>query len=414
MSTVTVPCPLCAHQIDPGVSRAGETLTCPKCTKPLVVFDTGSKRILVRQARPQPMTPPTRRSTPSTAVSKTQPLLAKKPARAYQKGTVSPIVSKLPAKTRPTSPSHSAPHPTHAPRQAGKSTAAATAKVSRGKPRSFAYEKARWGLAGTTVLLLLTAGLSLALRRNPPSAAEIGKNQSLAASELPSERAAAIPPPEQQPPDISTELPDPPERTPGAPTVQPNVAPSDPVKSVEEIVAELDPSVCCVLTSTSTGSGFVVGPSLIATNKHVIGETDAGEMVIEFPTRGEEQYQVEEIAYSNEQIDLVLLRVSSLPSDITPIRIQPSAELKKGEQIIVIGSPGGLRNAVTVGYFGSVQELDGQKYLQLSVAVNPGNSGGPALTRGGKLAGVVTMKAATQEGIGYAIPADLVLAALEE
>src|SRR5947209_1089035 len=42
--------------------------------------------------------------------------------------------------------------------------------------------------------------------------------------------------------------------------------------------------------------------------------------------------------------------------------------------------------------------------IQIDVAVNPGNSGGPLLSQDGKVLGVVSDKARGQEGIGFAIP----------
>jgi hypothetical protein len=49
-------------------------------------------------------------------------------------------------------------------------------------------------------------------------------------------------------------------------------------------------------------------------------------------------------------------------------------------------------------------EIEGNHYDQLSISINPGNSGGPVFDDYGRVIGVVTLKAAQQEGIGFSIP----------
>jgi S1-C subfamily serine protease len=180
----------------------------------------------------------------------------------------------------------------------------------------------------------------------------------------------------------------------------------------EEIVGLFDASVCQVRTSHGSGSGFVVGPKLIATNEHVIGFARPADLRIEFPASENLGFRGAELVYGAESFDLVLLRVDALPP-LRAIPVHPSAELKKGERVVIIGSPGGLRNVVTEGVLGSFQQIDGQRHLQLSAAVNSGNSGGPALTLRGRLAGIVTLKSTKQEGIGYAVPGDALIAGLQ-
>jgi S1-C subfamily serine protease len=68
-------------------------------------------------------------------------------------------------------------------------------------------------------------------------------------------------------------------------------------------------------------------------------------------------------------------------------------------------------------------EVDGVDYynlLQTDAAINPGNSGGPVVDLGGRLVGVSSVKLAftpqgvPTQGLGFAIPADVVKAKLEE
>lgn len=182
--------------------------------------------------------------------------------------------------------------------------------------------------------------------------------------------------------------------------------------STSEIVRRCEPSVCMVRTQMGgLGTGFVVGPNLVATNEHVVGLSDPTNVVVHFPNGPDDRMRSVELAWAVPGRDLVLLRVADLPADAIPLPIAVTRDLTKGERLIVIGHPGGLRYVVTEGLFGSTQIMDTQEFLQLSLSINPGNSGGPALTARGHVAGVVTLKSA-QEGIGLAIPGAVLSEAL--
>src|SRR5262249_29251154 len=52
----------------------------------------------------------------------------------------------------------------------------------------------------------------------------------------------------------------------------------------------------------------------------------------------------------------------------------------------------------------SMSQLAGQDLLQLGIAVNPGNSGGPVFDDQGRVIGVLRSKARREEGIAFCIP----------
>ncbi len=89
----------------------------------------------------------------------------------------------------------------------------------------------------------------------------------------------------------------------------------------------------------------------------------------------------------------------------------------KGEDITVIGNPGlgdeiVLENAISRGVMSSRTVLDGQDYLQLSIAINPGNSGGPVFDSAGRVIGVATLKSTKAEALAFCIPIEDLNAAL--
>ena len=84
--------------------------------------------------------------------------------------------------------------------------------------------------------------------------------------------------------------------------------------------------------------------------------------------------------------------------------------LRQGDKVLTIGSPVGLRHTVTSGVFSGYRknEEDGTLFLQTDAAINPGNSGGPLIDEKGYVFGVNTMILQDTEGIGFAIPIEVV------
>ena len=159
----------------------------------------------------------------------------------------------------------------------------------------------------------------------------------------------------------------------------------------------------------SVGTGFLVRPGIIATNAHVIGDEFMTTLRVRFPSAEKDQQGplLAELLYEDTHRDLAFLRVkSSLP----PLRIAASYTFRKGEDITVIGNPGVgggeliLENAISRGVMSTKMSLEGQRYYQLGIAVNPGNSGGPVFNSFGSVIGVVTRKSTQQEALAFCVP----------
>jgi serine protease Do len=52
--------------------------------------------------------------------------------------------------------------------------------------------------------------------------------------------------------------------------------------------------------------------------------------------------------------------------------------------------------------------VNGDLYLQTTAQINPGNSGGPLFNLSGAVVGVTNMKLTFGEGLGFAIPVEMV------
>ena len=160
----------------------------------------------------------------------------------------------------------------------------------------------------------------------------------------------------------------------------------------------------------SVGTGFIVRPGIIATNAHVIATEFLTSVRVRFPSaeKGQQGPVLAELLYEDAHRDLAFLR---LKTSLPPLRIAASYRFRKGEDVTVIGNPGAgneliLENAISRGLMSTKTSLLGQRYYQLTIAVNPGNSGGPVFNSTGSVIGVVTRKSMDQESLAFCIPVE--------
>ena len=112
--------------------------------------------------------------------------------------------------------------------------------------------------------------------------------------------------------------------------------------------------------------------------------------------------------------DLAVLRIELGTLPIMPLG--RSDRLRVGEPVLAIGNPLGLGQTVTLGIVsatgrGQLGVTTFENFIQTDAAINFGNSGGALVDATGKLVGLNSAIAGRQagiEGIGFAIPVDLV------
>jgi serine protease Do len=111
----------------------------------------------------------------------------------------------------------------------------------------------------------------------------------------------------------------------------------------------------------------------------------------------------------SENYDLALMSLFSGEFDYID-RAPETVGLHQGDKVYTIGSPVGLRHTVTAGVFSGFRQRpeSDQVYLQTDAPINPGNSGGPLIDERGYVRGVNTMVLRDTEGIGFAIPIEVV------
>lgn len=199
-----------------------------------------------------------------------------------------------------------------------------------------------------------------------------------------------------------------------------STASNDGTMTTEEIAESAGNSVVEIKTKVQSTGGFMGSSSVqegagsgvivtsdgyIVTNNHVID----GASKVSVTLKSGDSYDAEVIG-TDEQTDIAVLKIEA--SDLQPVVMGDSSELKVGEKAVAIGNPlGELGGTVTEGIISALDReitLDGEtmNLLQTNAEINPGNSGGGLFNKYGELVGVVVAKSSGEdvEGLGFAIP----------
>ncbi len=169
-------------------------------------------------------------------------------------------------------------------------------------------------------------------------------------------------------------------------------------------LAGIEPAVLRVLCvnggqPTGHGSSLVIDDDHVLTNAHVISSCEELRVF-----DADQRLIPAEVQDSDSALDLALLRVpGGLPSPLT----FRSGTPRKGDTLFVLGYPGfadfdptiaGVK--VTRGIVSDIgPDHQGREVIQTDAAVNPGNSGGPAVDECGLVVGIATFKPGTVQAI---------------
>ncbi|MBX5461242.1 MAG: trypsin-like peptidase domain-containing protein [Steroidobacteraceae bacterium] len=165
----------------------------------------------------------------------------------------------------------------------------------------------------------------------------------------------------------------------------------------------------------SLGSGVIVDhEGHIVTNHHVIANADAIRVQL-----ADERVADARIVGRDPDTDLAVLQIDLDNLPVVPIG--RSDNLNVGDVVLAIGSPVGLSHSVTHGIVSATTRSLGvatfEDFIQTDAAINVGNSGGALIDTTGRLVGINTAIIAKNlgvEGIGFAIPVDLVRGVLAD
>ena len=167
------------------------------------------------------------------------------------------------------------------------------------------------------------------------------------------------------------------------------------------------------------GTGIIVSENgYILSNSHVTGEKYSDCYI----TIDENLYKGN-VVWSDTNLDLSITKIPA--NGLNPIQIGDSKNLRIGNKVYAIGNPIGyeFRKTVTSGIISALNrtiKIDDNTetsyisdLIQTDATINPGNSGGPLVNEKGEAIGINTVKITTAEGIGFAVPINVIKPIIE-
>ncbi len=168
-------------------------------------------------------------------------------------------------------------------------------------------------------------------------------------------------------------------------------------------------SVVVVSNGDMQGSGVVIQANIVATNCHVVDQ-NSPIFVHKFVTARTDENTAfyATMHYTDQGRDFCLLNVDGLQG--VPVTVRRYNTIRVGEKVYALGAPFGYELSISAGIVSQLRAIDNYRQIQTDAAVSPGSSGGGLFDGAGSLIGIMTSKIADEsvEGIGFAIPADLV------
>ncbi len=169
----------------------------------------------------------------------------------------------------------------------------------------------------------------------------------------------------------------------------------------------------------AVGSGFIIHPDgYILTNNHVVENATS----IRIRLNDQREFDARVVG-TDPRTDVALIKVSEDTNEkFSAIALGNSDSIKVGENVLAIGNPLGLNHTVTSGIISALGRKDlapGGKilesdFIQTDASINPGNSGGPLISIDGEVIGINTLVNTQGQGIGFAIPINVVKALLPQ
>ena len=201
-------------------------------------------------------------------------------------------------------------------------------------------------------------------------------------------------------------------------------------KKISDVIENVTKSVVGISKLKSTGSSIlsnsdegklglgtgviVSSKGYILSNQHLTGEKYSKCFV----TLEDGKSYDGNVVWSDVDLDLSIIKISA--KDLPAVTLAESNSIKVGETVYAIGNPIGFefRRTVTSGIISAknrtikLEEENNSSYMtdliQTDATINPGNSGGPLIYPNGEVIGINTVKISSAEGIGFAVPINVV------
>ena len=170
----------------------------------------------------------------------------------------------------------------------------------------------------------------------------------------------------------------------------------------------------------SLGTGIIISDNgYIVTNWHLAGNKYSSCYV----TLEDGNVYNGNTVWADSNLDLAIVKISA--SGLNYLQLGDSDNIKIGEKVYAIGNPIGIefQRTVTSGIISGlnrtikIEENNTSNYMegliQTDASINEGNSGGPLINENGEVIGINTVKIEMAEGIGFAVPINVIKPVIE-
>ena len=174
-------------------------------------------------------------------------------------------------------------------------------------------------------------------------------------------------------------------------------------------------------TQLGLGTGVIITDNgYILTNEHVSG----GKYSTCYITLENGNSYNGSVVWADSEIDLAIVKINA--NGLQYALIGDSDSVKVADNVYAIGNPIGFefQRSVTGGIISALDrtiklsENDKETYMedliQTDATINPGNSGGPLINLNGEVIGINSVKITSAEGIGFAIPINIIKPIVEK
>ncbi len=218
---------------------------------------------------------------------------------------------------------------------------------------------------------------------------------------------------------------------PGIIEIREVITSADDQTSATAVARKVVPSIVTVDVGADSGGDFVrfgsgsgvvlTSDGLIVTNEHVVADAERVQVIF-----GDGRIYEAEIVGADRRTDLAVLRIAA--TGLIPVEIGATETAEIGQVAVAVGSPLGLEGgpSLSVGVvsaFGRQVRTGAEDnevlfdMLQTDAPITQGSSGGALVDGEGRLLGITSaigVSAAGAEGIGFAIPVELVTRITDE
>jgi hypothetical protein len=184
--------------------------------------------------------------------------------------------------------------------------------------------------------------------------------------------------------------------------------------NIKDLVQRISPAVVTILSLDKDrqlfgyGSGFVIKANgLIASNYHVV----KGAHFVNVKTHNGDTFDVAGIVDIDPDRDFVILKIAGY--DLPAVTLGNSNDVEIGDPVIAIGNPRGLEHTVSNGIVSQRRQYEGFTFLQITVPISQGSSGGPLVNMNGEVIGMASLTMQEGQNLNFALPINYIRGALE-